>query len=696
MSPFQYKPLGDSEFRILTVYAGAENAPLRCSITNYAGEQYDALSWCWGDEPEDAFVQFLNPETKEPTPERALIKPSLELALRSLRKNTEPQAFWVDALCMDLANKQERAGQVKIMNKIYRQARQVCIWLGQEDEQSGRAITFVKDHISNLRAFDQLTQDEVVAEDWSAFGALMTKPWFSRRWIIQEIAYAKKATVCCGKRSVSWYEFETAVALFARDAPNVSKIFRGLRKFNNSADFFGDVPALEACRLVHVISNVFGKSDNGEISDHFLSLEELISSLSPFEAKEPHDIFYAVLSLAKDVLGQMKTSETTANLIHQIRPDSNVQQEDQASSQSQARKRPIEELAEGTDDAAKRQKTVAPGGPVQEPMQSSMAPPLHNASTVGTNRASEVELWSPTSASRPGFSRASSASTSALTSSELKRSTLGSIVLQAVKHLRRPKSKDEKRIFDVDYTQPFIEVCRQFLEFVIPRSGSLDVVLRPWAPLVQGQAFPSWVPTLDRTPYAPRRANVMAGLYKMNRRNPDPLVGQSGLTRQTYNAWPGQKVSREDWGFEEISTQRSNLFVTGFVLDTIGQAEESSQHGNIPETWLQLGRWNASRARHRTVGPPPDEFWRTLVAARAQDGSAPPVYWRSACEYALTQSSDGDGMQTSNIIEHGSSIITAEFLQRVQAVIWNRKLFRTRNDGILGLASKAAEEGDCK
>ena len=38
--------------------------------------------------------------------------------------------------------------------------------------------------------------------------------WFSRRWVIQELALAKDTEVRCGEKSVHWRDFGDAISLF--------------------------------------------------------------------------------------------------------------------------------------------------------------------------------------------------------------------------------------------------------------------------------------------------------------------------------------------------------------------------------------------------------------------------------------------------------------------------------------------------
>ena len=50
-------------------------------------------------------------------------------------------------------------------------------------------------------------------------------------------------------------------------------------------------------------------ADDGQRLEKLLSLESLVSNLSAFNAAKPHDIIYAVLSLANDTVTSAKASE---------------------------------------------------------------------------------------------------------------------------------------------------------------------------------------------------------------------------------------------------------------------------------------------------------------------------------------------------------------------------------------------------
>jgi len=101
------------------------------------------------------------------------------------------------------------------MDKIYGNASNVCIWLGDIDEESKLAIDFIKQKLLNLWDFDEIIQNREMAKKWAALINLMKRPWFSRRWVVQEIALSPHGgTIYCGKESVAWQDFADVVSLF--------------------------------------------------------------------------------------------------------------------------------------------------------------------------------------------------------------------------------------------------------------------------------------------------------------------------------------------------------------------------------------------------------------------------------------------------------------------------------------------------
>jgi hypothetical protein len=256
--------------------------------------------------------------------------------------------------------------------------------------------------------------------------------------------------------------------------------------------------------------------------------------------------------------------------------------------------------------------------------------------------------------------------------------------------------------FRVDYDLDPLVLFKKFVKMTMKKSGTMDILCRPWAP-VEGRytsggatefkspPLPSWIPTLDRKPFQPDKHK------RMIRVNPDPLVGPP-VKRQKYNNASG---AREIQFMIDLADQSSNrLTVKGFVLDTVGQIWDAANFGNVPGRWLKAaGNWMSEDE------PPPRELWRTLVADRGVNGYDPPDLWYPlVLQTAVKQSGIDYGFLTQDMIDRTRSNVARVF-RRIQAVVWNRRMIRTKGDflrnqgvqvnfGVLGLAPEKVEVGD--
>jgi hypothetical protein len=171
--------------------------------------KYEALSWCWGQESRDWGLRVVLKDG----PRRMAITRELLLALKYLRSRTVDRVLWIDALCINQADHEERNHQVQMMSRIYNGAEQVCVWLGEDNDDSTMAFSFIHE-IMQLENFDSISEKSENAKKWQSLLLLMQRPWFSRRWVVQEIALARAATIYCGNDNIPWQQFAVAVELF--------------------------------------------------------------------------------------------------------------------------------------------------------------------------------------------------------------------------------------------------------------------------------------------------------------------------------------------------------------------------------------------------------------------------------------------------------------------------------------------------
>ncbi|KIM95562.1 hypothetical protein OIDMADRAFT_98622, partial [Oidiodendron maius Zn] len=104
---------------------------------------YKALSYTWGEPNLDGSSNSILI-----TGSSLRVTENLDHALRQLRNeinSTElPSYWWIDAICINQGDVEERNSQVALMRRIYGSAMQVQVWLGDEDNDSTEAIGLVK------------------------------------------------------------------------------------------------------------------------------------------------------------------------------------------------------------------------------------------------------------------------------------------------------------------------------------------------------------------------------------------------------------------------------------------------------------------------------------------------------------------------------------------------------------------------
>jgi hypothetical protein len=64
-------------------------------------------------------------------------------ALFHLRKRLGKFTIWIDAVCINQEDKEEKSLQIPLMGDIYMGAREVYIWLGEGNKATDRAITYL-------------------------------------------------------------------------------------------------------------------------------------------------------------------------------------------------------------------------------------------------------------------------------------------------------------------------------------------------------------------------------------------------------------------------------------------------------------------------------------------------------------------------------------------------------------------------
>lgn len=249
--------------------------------------RYQAISYHWGNSAKTKSIVLNNGSS-------LAITSSLHEALIAIRsvpsidEETDSYTVWADGICINQEDIPERSYQVQLMRYIYSDAFRTILWIGPERDNSPQAILICDGlHKASERqnetdvAVDvhRLEEDPflppVYHEDWSGFCALFQRPWFTRAWVVQEVAVSRNAYLCCGGDRISWERVEIAIAYFIS-----SGLLHAVPTSSVAFPLIMQLARQDYCRK---------KSK---------SLLDVLSTYRHFHATDPRDKIFAFLGLA--------------------------------------------------------------------------------------------------------------------------------------------------------------------------------------------------------------------------------------------------------------------------------------------------------------------------------------------------------------------------------------------------------------
>ena len=204
--PYRYGPLLHADsIRLLVLHAiPGEDDDVFCTIQparlNDPDLEYEAVSYTWGDPADPRKIRF-----KGSTRTLSVTR-NCHNALRRLRYQHDDRLLWIDAICINQEDLIERSRQVRIMHRIFSQAVNVAVYLGEHD--AGSRILFRElvsvDEVLTINGKEPILKrslpDSRVYDELDIF---YSRRWFERVWVIQEVAAKPHITLTCGCSTVS-------------------------------------------------------------------------------------------------------------------------------------------------------------------------------------------------------------------------------------------------------------------------------------------------------------------------------------------------------------------------------------------------------------------------------------------------------------------------------------------------------------
>ena len=214
---FRYETLTENgSFRVVILLPGKYQDGLQCDFKTYqvsSPPEYEALSYVWGTQ--SRAIPLLSDG------KQIFITGTLDLALRRLRNPHSSRVLWIDQLCINQDDLDERSQQVQLMRDIYSNARRVLVWLGSDDNMQAKrgkeligkinkvwyvqmgSGCFPKNEDLELQG---LPLREALA--WKALEQMHENPYFERIWVVQECRVASNLLILWGTEEISWTEFQ--------------------------------------------------------------------------------------------------------------------------------------------------------------------------------------------------------------------------------------------------------------------------------------------------------------------------------------------------------------------------------------------------------------------------------------------------------------------------------------------------------
>nr|CEG04826.1 unnamed protein product [Fusarium clavum] len=291
---FIYEPLNTNDFpiRVIQVQPGETSKPLSCTLINYSNASekgWTCLSYTWGTEPpnEEILINGVS------FPVRSNVYNFLRQAQRQSLTN-----LWIDSICINQDDIQERNTQVGLMSRIFGEAKLVIVWLGQTAPALERAFklldsSFDADTVTIRAAAGQPVFCKFSPDECSSLFEACGAAIWTRRWVKQEIMLPESVILACGEASVSISVFLAAIEALVD--------YETFHDHTTPASMEGCVEQSETCffhdnncnQRVHQCANVLAFYSATRSKQKQISLPVLLKMFQDSDCTDIHDHVYA-------------------------------------------------------------------------------------------------------------------------------------------------------------------------------------------------------------------------------------------------------------------------------------------------------------------------------------------------------------------------------------------------------------------
>ena len=280
--------------RVLELLPGTFESDLRGNLRTVTLDDkpsYTALSYTWGARTEGRTLK-IRPDSKRTSKSIELpIADNLFMALRRLRRPLKTRILWVDVVCINQEDIDERSAQVVLMEEIYSNAESTAIWLGDtggksiyNDEltTSQRLLQSVSSMFRNNIVLRRLWDADCIPMDHAI--QTTTPSWKDRGWVVQEYALSQRPYFQFGSRTRIIDKTDRLLGLQALVMPYTGSVLQ---------EQITDFPGI--CSLAERLYGFYHIRDTLELGKK-MSLYHAVIATKGSETTDPRDKIYSLLS----------------------------------------------------------------------------------------------------------------------------------------------------------------------------------------------------------------------------------------------------------------------------------------------------------------------------------------------------------------------------------------------------------------
>lgn len=215
ISPFKHDTLPDTakHIRLLEILDDNYSKAIQvaCRLTTWPANSvppYHAISYTWGEAESNTAI-LINDKPFS-------VRTNCEFVLKQARRHGQSRYYWVDAVCINQKNLEEKSKQVLMMGSIYKEARHVLACVGDHADDSlffcqtlrrflpvgeKKKWLFRREGKLSLR-FRLGHRSSTTRRLLLAAARFAMRPYFTRLWILQELHNAREVSFLCGMEAL--------------------------------------------------------------------------------------------------------------------------------------------------------------------------------------------------------------------------------------------------------------------------------------------------------------------------------------------------------------------------------------------------------------------------------------------------------------------------------------------------------------